>query len=87
MNYVMTAIRDSKTGFLTPACHQTQEAAIRDFVALCRNAEAAVAQFPEDFVLCRIGSYDAETGIISPEPVETLCSAVVYVRKDDCDGL
>lgn len=85
MNYVMTAIHDSKTGFLTPACHQTQEAAIRDFIALCRNSEAAVSQFPEDFTLVRLGVYDSETGVIIPETVDTLCSATVYVRGRDAE--
>lgn len=85
MNYILTAIHDSKTGFLTPACHVSQEAAVRDFVALCRNSEAAVSQFPEDFTLVRLGVYDSETGAILPEPTNTICYATVHVRGRDSE--
>lgn len=82
MIYTVTAIRDSKTGFLTPAFHPTAEAAIRDFISACRDSDCQIHDFPVDFSLVRLGTYDSDTGAITPCPSEELCRAAAYVREE-----
>lgn len=80
MTYMITAIRDAKTGFLTPGFHASKEAAVRDFISVCRRPDTAVHEFPVDFSLVFLGSYDTDTGSISPVVPDELCRATAYVK-------
>lgn len=81
MIYSITAIHDSKTGYLAPAIHPTKDAAIRDFVATCRRPDTHIQQFPVDFVLVYLGTFDSDTGLITPVAPDELCRAVNYVKE------
>lgn len=83
MTYMITAIRDAKTGFLTPGFHASKEAAVRDFISVCRRPDTAVHEFPVDFSLVFLGSYDTDTGSISPVVPDELCRATSYVKEVD----
>lgn len=79
MIYNVYAIRDFKTGFLTPTLDQNDAAAARNFEhAVLVNQDSLFFSHPEDYALYRVGSYDTECGKILPEmPVEVLTAAQV----------
>lgn len=81
MIYTITAIRDAKTGFLTPGFHASKEAAIRDFISVCRRPDTAIHEFPVDFSLVFLGDYDTDNGTIIPATPDELCRATTYVKE------
>ena len=78
MIYPVYAIRDFKTGFLSPTCDVNDEAAIRNFEHTVLNAtDSLFFSHPEDYALFRIGQYDSDKGSLVPEsPVVELRTAV-----------
>lgn len=76
------AMRDVKTGFLTPSFDSNDETAIRNFSHAVINSDSIIFSFAQDFSLYRIGSYDSDTGILSPEPLPVhLYEAVDSIRN------
>lgn len=72
------AIRDEKTGYLTPTVDQNDAAAMRSFSHACKSVQSLFYTHPADYTLMRIGEYDSDTGLISacaPEPI--LCATDV----------
>lgn len=65
----VVAIRDSKVGFLTPAFEQNEETAIRNFSHAVVNSDSILLSYCKDFALYRIGTYDNDSGLITPEPI------------------
>lgn len=49
-----------------PFHSKSKALALRDFAHACRDNQSALYRSPEDFSLWLIGSYDDETGIITP---------------------
>lgn len=60
------AIRDSKTGFLTPTVDQNDAAAKRNFEHAMMNEQSLFFSHPEDYSLYKIATYDTEQGIMTP---------------------
>lgn len=52
--------------FNRPNAHLSTADALRNFSVLVNNPETLFNQFPDDFALCEIGTFDPETGLISP---------------------
>jgi len=50
----------------TPFFAHSAVVAVRDFSAAARG-NSSIAQFPEDYELWSIGSWDEETGVFTPE--------------------
>lgn len=66
------AIRDEKTGFLTPTVDQNDAAAMRNFAHACMNNQSLFFTHAADYSLMKIGEYDTDTGLISavaPQPL------------------
>lgn len=89
MIYQLYAIRDTKTGFMTPVCEVNEDAAIRNFYHSVAASEGILRTFSKDFDLYKIGLYDADRGVISPVvPILNVASAsdaVNFVHKESGD--
>lgn len=64
MKFNVYAIRDIHTGFMTPTVDQNDASAIRNFRHGCMQSASLMNSHAKDFSLCRIGTYDTETGQI-----------------------
>lgn len=59
------SIRDSKAEiFNQPFFQKTDAEAQRSFAQLTRDGKSTINQFPEDFDLYFLGTYDDQTGVI-----------------------
>jgi len=65
MQLKMFSIRDSKGEvYNTPFFKKTHGEAERDFTALCKDSKSMPAQFPDDFDLWYLGTYDDQKGTV-----------------------
>lgn len=67
MKKVLVAIKDNKVGFLNCSCFDSLEAAQRDFLSLFKPGSSKCADFPEDYDLYSVGSFDSNSGFISSD--------------------
>lgn len=79
MKYNVYAVRDIKTGFLTPTLDQNDVSAARNFEhAVLNNRDSLFFSHPEDYALFCVGSFDTDSGELLPQlPVEVLSAANV----------
>lgn len=83
MIYGIYAVRDVKTGFLSPTLDVNGDSAIRNFEHALMRADSLFFTHPSDYSLYRIGDYDTETGLITPAvPLIHLADADVLLRKE-----
>lgn len=77
------AIRDCKSGFLSPMIDDTDDSALRNFEYACKNNN--IMNFaPQDFELYKIGSYDTDSGILSPiEPTEFIANGINFRKVEE----
>lgn len=69
------AIRDIKTGFMTPTVEPNDAVAHRNFAHAVQLSDSVLFSHASDFSLFRIGSFDSDTGHIEPfELVQMICS-------------
>lgn len=81
MIYNVYAIRDIKTGFMTPTFDVNDQTAIRNFSHAVVNSDTVLFSYAKDFSLYRLGTYDSDTGSLVPEPQPVfLYEAVDAVR-------
>lgn len=67
MDLKMYSIRDQKgETFSPPFFKHMHGEAERDFVQLVRDPKSTISQFPEDFDLYHIGTYNTKTGVACP---------------------
>lgn len=66
MIYGLYAMRDVKTGFMTPVVEVNDDAAVRNFTHTIRQSEGILYTFNQDFSLYRIGDFDSDTGRVAP---------------------
>lgn len=65
--YKIYSVRDSKGAAYAPPFYQASDAeAERMFRRLSLDPQSMVAQFPEDYDLFHLGTFDATTGQITP---------------------
>ncbi len=64
--YEMFAVRDIKTGYLSPTLDQNSESAIRNFEHACMIADSLFFTHAADYSLYRVGTYYPDTGMIEP---------------------
>lgn len=66
--------------YMDPFCAPTVEFALRGFREACQTDGHQFAKFPEDYVLYRVGSFDAEIGdIITGHEAVKIAMASSYV--------
>lgn len=59
-------IKDEKTSFLTPTVDQNDVSAMRNFEHAAVHKESLMNTHAADFTLYKIGSFDTESGKITP---------------------
>jgi len=65
-----------------PVASRTDAEARRQFGVVARDPSTEIGKHPEDFVLFRIGSYDNETGIITPETGPCIAKAIEFQNQE-----
>lgn len=68
------SIRDLRTGFLTPTYDINDAVAARNFAHAVMNSDSVLLTHAADFDLYRIGTFDSETGRITPEDMPVFVS-------------
>lgn len=82
MQLKMYSIRDSKGEiFHPPYFKRTHGEAERDFSTLASDQKSGVGQYPEDYDLYYIGTYDDQTGKIQPEVTPQHILKAISVAK------
>lgn len=69
MIYGVYSMRDSKTGFTNLTLDSNDESAVRNFTHALTVSDGLFQTFPQDFALLRLGSFDTDTGKLTPEPL------------------
>ena len=83
MTYGIYAVRDVKTGFLSPTLDVNGDSAIRNFEHAVHRADSLFYTHASDYSLYRIGDYDTDTGTIIPAvPVVHIVDADALLRKE-----
>jgi len=74
------AIYDTKAEFYgNPVYIRTDAEARRTFAQVAQDPQTEIGKHPEDFLLFRIGSWDAENGIIHTEPGVCIAKALEFL--------
>uniref|UniRef100_A0AAU8AWV8 Nonstructural protein n=1 Tax=Dulem virus 155 TaxID=3145632 RepID=A0AAU8AWV8_9VIRU len=82
MIYGVYAIKDAKTTFMPANCDYNDASAIRNFEHACSDNTSLMQSHAKDFTLWRLGVYDNETGIITPEvPAVQLADGASVVKE------
>lgn len=66
MKLEMYSIRDAKGVYSVPYFKRSHGDAEREFFKLTNDKQTNISQFPEDFDLYYVGSYEDETGTFNP---------------------
>lgn len=82
MLYGLYAMRDVKTGFMTPVMDQSDDSAIRNFCHTIAKSDGILSSFAQDFSLFHIADYDSDTGSVVPlVPVVQLVDGPFALRS------
>lgn len=80
----MYTIYDTKAEWYDdPRCIRTDGEARRAFEELAKDPNSKITKHPEDFLLYRIGSWDAENGVFTPEPGTCIAKAIEFNKGDE----
>lgn len=66
MVYGLYAIRDVKTGFMSPVLEPNSDSAVRNFVHSIGVSDGILHSFAHDFSLHQLGTFDSDSGLITP---------------------
>lgn len=81
MTFGVYAMYDSLSGYAAPTVEINDAIALRNFEHAVLRGGSLMDSHPEHFALHRIGSYDNETGLISPlsapSPIVTASQVVL----------
>lgn len=66
------AMRDLKTEFISPVCSANDEVARRNFESAISQSQDVLFTHREDFQLFKIGSFNTESGVLTPEKLPIL---------------
>lgn len=74
--------------YLQPFFAETVEVACRMMRALVNKPEHQFNRFPEDYVLFHLGTWDGETGTLSPLSAPASCGvAVTFIDRPRLEGV
>lgn len=83
MIHQVFSIQDTKSQTFNPPFYQKNVGeATRTFSKLCNDTNSMLAQFPEDFVLHLIGSFDDDTGVLTSTIPQTIGTAAQYAKQE-----
>lgn len=84
MKFGMYAIKDAKTGFMTPTIDQNDASALRNFEHAVNQSDSLLYSHSNDFTLCKLASFDTDTGICDVLPVPfVVADASGVVRHEE----
>lgn len=66
MIYGVYAVRDRLAGFAAPYLEQNDPMAMRGFERIILDRQSMPNFKPSDFDLCKLGTFDTDSGVISP---------------------
>lgn len=69
MKFGMYAIKDAKTGFMTPTVDQNDASALRNFEHAVNQPDSLLNSHSNDFALCKLASFDTDSGVCDVLPV------------------
>lgn len=75
------AVRDAQLGFSSMFTAANDAVAIRNFASAVNTPGTVIHDSPEDFAMCRLGTFDDEIGVISSDLPVVVASAM-SVRKE-----
>lgn len=76
------SIYDSKAGiYYKPFVSRTKGEALRMFQQAANDSQTTIGQYPEDFVLFEIGSFDDTKGNVEHQTHISLGKALDYVQR------
>lgn len=77
-------VYDSKAEqYSNPIAIRTDGEARRQFSVIATDKNTEIGKHPEDFCLFRIGSFDPETGIITPETGPCIAKAIEFQNHEE----
>lgn len=71
MIYAVYDVKAASYG--TPAFLASKGIALRGFADVCANGQSQFAKHPGDFQMFELGSYDPNSGLITPHPQPIFC--------------
>ncbi len=80
MNYSIYCVRDNKTSFMTPTIDQNDGSAMRNFAYAVEHTDGILSASRQDFDLYKLGSFNSDTGRITPLTVPELIMSGASVR-------
>ena len=75
MNVFVYSMRDIKSDFMAPTYSSNDAVAMRNFESAIEQSHDVLFTHRSDFQLFRIGSFDTDTGVLTPEKVPILFKA------------
>lgn len=81
MKFNVYAIRDVKTGFLSPTFEVNDAVAMRNFQHAVMNSDSVLFSHAKDFDLYKIGTYDSDAGKLLPVELPVVICAGADVLK------
>lgn len=72
MNVFVYSMRDIKSDFMAPTYSSNDAVAMRNFESAIEQSRDVLFTHRFDFQLFRIGSFDTDTGILTPEKLPVL---------------
>lgn len=76
------AVRDIQLGFSSMFTAANDAVAIRNFAGAVNTPGTVMHDSPEDFSICRLGSFDEQEGTIFDELPVVVTSALSVLRKE-----
>ncbi len=73
--------------YLKPFWGENAASAIRSFGDVCKDPEHPFSQHPEDYALYHIGTFDGETGMVTPMEPRRLATASSFALQQELKPL
>lgn len=86
----MYSVYDVKSKLYQVPFHSHNDGhAIRCFTDMVRHEKSHLSRYPEDFILFNVGSFDDESGVISPlsRPIQIIVASECVVKTQLKEGL
>lgn len=83
MKLGMYAIKDAKTGFMTPTVDANDASALRNFEHAIYQHDSLLNSHPNDFTLCKLASFDTDLGICDVLPVPLVVADASEVMRSE----
>lgn len=83
MEQRLYSIRDRKSGYLPPVVDVNDETAKRNFAFAIQRGDSMYLAFPDDYDLYFVGTYETESGEITPCNPLFVASARSFLLKDN----